>query len=228
MDHRPTLIPRFLLAAAIAAVAVLIGACGGPSATSRDTDGPRAGPLIAVTPSATASPSAVAPSTTRTRSPVASHGPADGPFLPQGWRRCVNNVEGFSVGYPSGWHTTEVRPREACRQFHPNVFEIPRESEYPLTALNVGRVEAMPGRADTIHERVLLWRETTVSGHRAVLAETESTGAGLYPVGTRWYGYTFRLGDHLVRVFAAAEPGAAGYADWKAVVDQAARTLHRG
>jgi hypothetical protein len=225
MNHPPTLIPQFLLAAAIAATAVLIGACGGPSATSSGTDGPRAGPPIAVTPSVTASPSAATPSATVTRSPAASHGPADGPFLPQGWRRCVNTNEGFSVGYPGAWHTTEVRPREVCRQFHPTVFEIPRESEYPLTALNVGRVEAMPDRADTIHERVLLWEETTVSGHRAVRAETESTGAGLYPVGTRWYGYTFRLGNHRVRVFASAEPGAAGYSEWKAVVDQAARTL---
>jgi hypothetical protein len=220
MNHPRTVILRLLLAAGIAAGAALTAACGGQPAVSIDPATPGTGPPIVARPSASSSPSAATPSATPPRSPVDA-------FLPQGWRRCVNTMEGFSVGYPRAWHTTEIRPREACRQFHPTAFEIPREGEYPLTALNVGRVDALPDRADTIHERVLLWEETTVSGRPAVRAETESTGAGLHPVGTRWYGYTFRIGNDLVRVFAAAEPGAAGYSDWKAVVDQAARTLRR-
>jgi hypothetical protein len=218
MNHPPTLTRRLFVAAAVGTGTALVAACGGPSVTSIDRDDRRAGPPPSVTPSATSSRSA-APTATVTRLPV------DNAVLPQGWQRCVNTLDGFSVGYPGGWHTTEIRPREACRQFHPTVFTIPRESEYPLTALNVGRVEALPGRADTIHERVLLWEETTVSGGRAVRTETESTGEGQHPVGTRWYGYTFRIGDDLVRVFAAAEPGASRYSDWKVVVDQAARTL---
>jgi hypothetical protein len=220
MNHPPTLTRRLFVAAALGAGTALVAACGGPSVPPIDRDDRSADPPSSVTPSVTASHSA-APVPTVTRLP------ADGRVLPRGWRLCVNTLDGFSVGYPGGWHTTEIRPQEACRQFHPTVFTIPPESEYPLTALNVGRVEGLPGRADTIHERVLLWEETTVSGRRAVRSEIESTGEGLHPVGTRWYGYTFRIGHDLVRVFAAAEPGATRYSDWKIVVDQAARTLRR-
>jgi hypothetical protein len=227
--NRPRSIRPILLLAVLGAGVALIPASVGPTTTSGEMTGQRPGTPVTVRPSASASPPAPAPppGVAETRPPAATKPPPAGPSLPQGWRLCVNPVEGFSTGYPSGWYTTEVRPSEVCRQFHPTIFEIPRESEYPQTALNVRLTNALPDRVDTEFERVLLWEETTVAGRPAVRVETESTGWGQHLAGSRSYGYTIRFGNTLITVFAAAEPDAAGYADWKAVVDRAAPTVRR-
>jgi hypothetical protein len=147
--------------------------------------------------------------------------------LPEGWLRCVNAVAGYSIGYPSGWYTTQIRSAEVCAQFHPSRFTIPLESEYPLTALNARRVEGLPARTDTAYEHTLLWQDVTVGGRRAVRFETSSTGEGQGLAGTRQYGYVIRHGGGLISVHTTAEPGETRYSAWKAVVDEAAHTLRR-
>lgn len=145
--------------------------------------------------------------------------------LPSGWQRCVNTAENYSIGYPGDWYTTQIRPAEVCAQIHPDRFVIPPESEYPLTALNVRRVTALPSSSDTEFERTLLWQRTTVAGRPAVRFETTSTGAGMDLEGTRRYGYAIRLGHALISVHTTAAPGETRYAVWREVVDRAARTL---
>jgi hypothetical protein len=203
---------RFVIAAVISATALGVGACARPAAVIE-------GPPPAVT-SASAGSSAPVTASAGAQSP-----PATGPSLPHGWRRCVNSVENYSIGYPGSWHTTQIRPEEACAQFHPSRFIIPLESEYPLTALNAKRVPAPPNRTGTEFERTLLWERTTVAGRTAVRFETSSTGAGLYQAGTRQYGYVIRLGHSLISIHTTAEPGETRYAAWKIVVNKAARTL---
>ena len=188
---------RLVLAAVIGAGVLGAGATAAPAAAGVAPVPP------AVTAAAAASPSA----------------------LPPGWRRCANPAENFSVGYPGSWHTTQIRPEEVCRQFHPDPFTIPPESEYPLTALNVRRVPEPPSRTGTEFERTLLWQRTTVAGRPAVRFETVSTGAGMEEAGTRHYGFVVRLGGGLVSVHTIAVPGETRYASWKRVVDRAARTL---
>jgi hypothetical protein len=192
---------RFVLAALIGASALSVGASARPASA-----GAAEGLPVAVT--------------------VAAHSPpAAGSSLPRGWRRCVNPDENYGIGYPSGWHTTQIRPEEVCAQFHPTRFTIPPESEYPLTALNAKKVTAPPSRAGTAYERTLLWKRTTVAGRHAVRFETTSTGEGLHQAGTRQYGYVIRLGRDLISIHTTAEPGEARYAAWKTVVNRAARTL---
>ena len=212
--HPRSLSSRFVLAAVVGASALGIGACGRPAAVGQ-VEG-----LPPVTVSGTASSSAAGTTSAAAHSP-----PATTPSLPPGWRRCVNSVENYSIGYPGNWHTTQIRPQEACAQFHPSRFSIPLDSEYPLTALNVKRVPAPPSRTDTEFEHTLLWQQTTVAGRHAVRFETSSTGAGLYQAGTRQYGYVIRLGHSLISVHTTAEPGETRYAAWKIVVNKAARTL---
>jgi hypothetical protein len=156
---------------------------------------------------------------------AAEHAAPGKASLPRGWQRCVNTAENYSIGYPGDWYTTQIRPEEVCAQIHPDPFVIPPESEYPLTALNVRRVTALPSRSSTEFERTLLWQRTTVAGRPAVRFETASTGAGMDPKGTRRYGYTFRLDHALISVHTAAAPGETRYAAWRKVVNRAARTL---
>ncbi|GLY99076.1 hypothetical protein [Actinoplanes sp. NBRC 103695] len=164
-------------------------------------------------------PAAAAPVT------VAEHAAPAHVSSPGGRQRCVNTAENYSIGYPGNWYTTQIRPEEVCNQAHPDRFTIPLESEYPLTALNVRRVTALPSRGGTESERTLLWQRTTVAGRPAVRFETVSTGAGMDLEGTRRYGYVIRLGHALISVHTAAAPGETRYAAWRKVVDRAARTL---
>jgi hypothetical protein len=212
--HRPgSPKSRLLLAAVIGASVLSIGACGRPAAVE----------AVEALPPAT-EPGAAAPSAPVTASGTA-HSPPAGSSLPRGWRRCVNPIEKYSIGYPGTWHTTQIRPAEACVQFHPSRFTIPLESEYPLTALNAKRVQALPSRTGTGSERTLFWKRTTVAGRHAVRFETASTGEGLNRAGTRTYGYVIRLGHSLISVHTTAEPGESRYAAWKTVVNKAVRTL---
>jgi hypothetical protein len=205
---------RFLVAAAVSASTLGIGAFGQPAA---------AGTVESLPPAAVSGTSG---STDLVAASRAAHSPsAAKSSLPHGWKRCVNFPENYSIGYPGTWHTTQIRPEEVCAQFHPSEFTIPPESEYPLTALNARRVGAPPSRDDTEFEHTLLWEQTTVGGRRAVRFETSSTGAGLYEAGTRQYGYVLRLGQSLISVHTTAAPGEARYAAWQTVVDKAVRTL---
>jgi hypothetical protein len=212
--HRPGS-PKFHipLAVVIGASALGIGACSRPAAVGTIEDPPPA------------AVSGAAGFGLVTASGAAHSPPAASPSLPHGWRRCVNFIENYAIGYPGTWHTTQIRPSEVCAQFHPDRFTIPPDSEYPLTALNARRVPAPPSRTDTEFERTLLWEQTTVAGRHAVRFETASTGAGLYLTGTRQYGYVIGLGHDLISVHTTAEPGEARYGAWKSVVDKAVRTL---
>ncbi|RSM64123.1 hypothetical protein DMB66_21040 [Actinoplanes sp. ATCC 53533] len=212
--HRGRIRSRFVLAAVIGASTLGLGACAQPAPVG----------VVEVPPPAATS------GTTSASAPVtdaaAAHSPpGTGTSLPRGWKRCVNTAENFSIGYPGTWHTTQIRPEEACAQFHPSRFTIPLDSEYPLTALNAKRVQAAPSRAGTEYERTLLWQQTTVAGRQAVRFETSSTGAGQGLAGTRQYGYVIRLGHGLISIHTTAEPGETRYAAWKTVVNKAVRTL---
>jgi hypothetical protein len=211
--HRPGSPTRLVLAAVIGVSALGVGGCGRPAAVGESAHLP---------PAVTSGTAGSAALVTASKADTPA---APGPSLPHGWRRCVNTVENYSVGYPGDWYTTQIRPEEVCAQVHPSRFTIPPESEYPLTALNVRRVPAPPSRTDTMFDRTLLWEKTTVAGRRGVRFETSSTGEGLYQAGTRQYGYVIRLGRGLISVHTTAEPGETRYAAWKSVVDRAVRTL---
>jgi hypothetical protein len=195
---------RFVLAAVLGASALGAGAYAQPAP-------------------AEAAPPATIDAATIGSAITALNRPAAGQSTPRGWKRCDNGD--YSIAYPGRWHTTQIRPEEACAQFHPSRFTIPPESEYPLTALNARRVQAPPSRSGTAYERTLRWQRTTVAGRPAVRFETVSTGEGLNRAGTRQYGYVIRLGQGLVSVHTTAEPGETRYAAWKTVVNKAARTL---
>jgi hypothetical protein len=70
---------------------------------------------------------------------------------------------------------------------------------------------------------------TSVGSNEAVRFEEILTGEGLYPKGTKEYGYVIELRGSVYRVYATWCPGDDGdYADWKTVVDRAVRTLDVG
>jgi hypothetical protein len=136
---------------------------------------------------------------------------------------------GFEIGYPADWHTASLNPQQVCQLFDPIAFIVPVDSEYPLTALNAVQTTgafdpAVSGKADPYAE-TLLREETTVGGRRAVRFEESLFQTGIFPVGTKRYGYVIDRDGTEFLVFTIAVPSIVEYADWKAVVDQAVETL---
>jgi hypothetical protein len=205
---------RVVLIALTVGAAVLAGACAAPTAGNGG-----AGQVAAPTPTATGRGGAGTPTSPRAPSPTS--------VVPGGWRLCTNPHVGYSIAFPGDWYTSAVRTTEVCSQFHPTRFTVPESGEYPPTALNVRPASGLPTEpTDSIHARTLLWEMTSVGGHDALRFEQELTGEGLYPKGTKEYGYVIELNGGYYRVHATWCPGEdAAYADWKTVVDRAVRTL---
>ncbi len=124
---------------------------------------------------------------------------------------CVDRVEGYSVAYPARWQTNTGEVLGPCSIFHPDPFEIPRDSEMPVElAVTIGfenmpfaeLTGEMPGRREISRER------TTVDGRAAVRMVSESTGDGLHERDLRAYQYFVDLGDEtmVATTYDAGEP----------------------
>jgi hypothetical protein len=170
------------------------------------------------------------PATAGTKTAQAAPNASAARSLPDGWRRCNNPYYRYSIGYPRHWYTAQIRRSEVCRQFDRQPFTIPPYSEYPMTALNAVpttmTVRAyVRGATQPEFAVTLLKQNTWVCGRHAVRFETVSTGEGLYPKGTRTYGYAINRNGTAFVVFTMTPPGDSLYARNKVVVDRAVRTL---
>jgi hypothetical protein len=155
--------------------------------------------------------------------------------LTQEWSHCVDTQAGYDVEYPADWHrggTVEdpARPALLCRFFDPEPFNIPPNSDFFGTALEIGPDDqpfddALASLIDTrFNETVLRERLSLQGRHRAFRLELVATGQGLAERGTRTYEYLVRrlYGPPLfLRTTAAPDEPLVH----RAVVDHAATTL---
>jgi hypothetical protein len=144
------------------------------------------------------------------------------------WNRCTNPVAGFSISYPPGWYTDHPAPELACFYFDPRRFEVPRDSDFSGTALEVvpgGTFsEALDAWTDEQFVRVLERGDLELQGRRAVRLHTETvSGAELAP-GTRTYLYIVEREGDAVLVRTTSTAGI-DYTPWRRIVDEAVRTL---
>jgi hypothetical protein len=109
-------------------------------------------------------------------------------------QRCNNREYGFQVSYPAGWAVNPPNGLPACSAFDPDdagmpaVGEIPRDIAIVIHRHRVPLHRTTDFDADpTVH--AVSRDETTVDGRRAVVAELQHTGQGMYPQGGRQYGY---------------------------------------
>jgi hypothetical protein len=131
--------------------------------------------------------------------------------LPQGWRRCVNEAEGWSIGYPGTWFTTDLytdaltgeterHPRIACAYIDPRRFTLPHDGDPSGKALGAG-VGSVPMETtvgyltDPLFYRTLMRDAWVVLGMPAVRLEVEALGMPLPLKGTLRYGWIVDLGD---------------------------------
>jgi hypothetical protein len=151
--------------------------------------------------------------------------------LPQGWALCSNDDRGFAIGFPGRWHADEVAEHESCEYFDPDPFEVPPQSDFSGTALEIDPVgeeyqTVVDGLVDRRFARVLARRETTVAGRPAVRIETEASGASLEGKGTKVTSWVVDRGG---TAFIARTTGFLGqgfeYASHQATLDRAIETL---
>jgi hypothetical protein len=150
---------------------------------------------------------------------------ANAPRPVRPWPRCENTALGYSIAYPPGWHH-----ERNCAFFDPEPFTVPENSDFYGAALEVQVAQdswanVVGGLTDARFARTVSRRELRVNGRRAVLAEVEATGAGLFERGYRLYAYVVDVpGRSPVIVQATRRPGAE-WAGRKAVADRAVRSL---
>jgi hypothetical protein len=150
--------------------------------------------------------------------------------LPQGWALCSNHDRGFAVGFPARWHTDEVAEQESCEYFDPDPFDVPPQSDFSGTALEIdpGGEEyrvVVDGLVDRRFARVLARKETTVLGRPAVRIETEATGQGFEDRGVKVTSWVVDRDGAAFVVRTTGFPGKADYATRQATLDRAIETL---
>jgi hypothetical protein len=156
-----------------------------------------------------------------------------------GWNLCTNSRRGYTIGYPSGWYTTHLRPLQACEYFDPAPFEIAPGTEFPPTALFAALTDEpvetyVDQLTDPMFFETIRREETTVGDRPAVLIETSATGQGESEPGERTYGYVVDVGcigdvcrkaGRAFVVLATGLPGDERYEEFKAVADEAVQTV---
>lgn len=141
------------------------------------------------------------------------------------WDRCRSEALGYSIAYPAGWHTDGK-----CSFFDPEPFTVPENSDFYGTALEVQVPQEsfeniVRGFTDERFARTISRRDVIVGGRRAVLAESEATGEGLFERGFRTYAYVVDVpGRPPIVVQATRAPGTE-WAGRRAIADRAVRSL---
>ena len=135
-------------------------------------------------------------------------------------QRCEHAGDGYSVAYPSAWHT------ESCEFFHPDEFEAPEQTELLGVAIVVSRepvaFDAVAGEQPT--RRDVEREELSVANRPAVRLEYVSTGDALLPEGVPVYEVLVDLG---AETLIASTRGLDGidYEESKDVLDRMMESL---
>lgn len=129
---------------------------------------------------------------------------------PVTWNTCTNPIQGFSIDYPAAWHTDHPAPELACFFFDPRRFEVPGDSDFTGTALEVVLATAdWDFRSRT---------RVTLGDREAIRFEA------LREEGLVVYGYVIEAGARTISVVTTANRGV-DYSAWRQIVDKAAGTL---
>jgi hypothetical protein len=154
--------------------------------------------------------------------------PADG--LPAGWTLCVNEHQGYAVGYPARWHAPALSAESECTFFDPRRFELPENSDVYGAALQVAPAQqpfdvVARSLTDPRFQETVTRDELEVGGRHAVRVEARATGEGLYERGLLTYTYLLDRGARPPLMLQAFRAPRSKWAQRKSVLDRAARSI---
>jgi hypothetical protein len=172
----PATRPAALVAASLVA-ALLLAGCPGPDNADVELDSPPEEPAPPIDPAPPPDPD--------------DDVDVDAGRLAQ---QCTNPEFGFQVQYPEGWMVNEGNGLPPCSAFDPEATAMPAVGDIPRDiAVTFHRDRVAFQRATDFQGDIgvdpLSREATTVDGRRAVVAELESTGGGMYPAGQTQYVY---------------------------------------
>lgn len=180
------------------AVALGLAGCAGPSATGSDSQS--------------------TPTLTRQLSQAAEPTPTytPDPSTAASTRRCTNEEYGFSVTYPSDWHTNEPADVQgehvaACALFAPVAdFEVlPEVVNVPIFLKHESG--SLPAGGTPV----------AIDGHTGVKVETEVNGVA-------WYAYYAEVSDGTLFAAFAFDNGSAPFEESRTVLDSMIATINLG
>lgn len=128
---------------------------------------------------------------------------------------CTNREYGFQVRYPTGWVVNEANGLTPCSAFDPDDARMPPATEIPRDIAIVIHRDQVPFERATDFDgdptvQAVSRERTTVDGRRAIVAELQHTGQGMYPQGGRQYGYYIDVDGATLMAFThgidAADP----------------------
>ena len=142
---------------------------------------------------------------------------------------CENELEGFEMGYPAGWHVNDPDTAGPCRVFDPQPFTLQPQSEIPQGLAVVVKMEHVSWermREGDQEGEVLRREELTVAGREAVLLEIRAgQDAPLQEPGTLSYLYLVRVGPERTFIARTTDRGQMPYPDKQRVLDEIVTTL---
>jgi hypothetical protein len=157
--------------------------------------------------------------------------------IPDGWEKCTNTAYGYSIGFPSNWHTTNVFEGKqdlanACQWFSQESFGpqgnlVAEGWGYPLELAIRGPFDEVRSQeTDPDEVDLLVEEELFVEGQRAVRLEYETLIDVVGDTGLH-YEYLIELDpERTLIVHTTATRGVIGvYAENKVVLDYAVDTL---
>lgn len=164
----------------LAALALLVGACGDDDGTTM----PSSGEVPSTTTPDTTTSTATSSSTTTSTTTQADDGDVQ-------LEQTCESPDGFTISYPGDWEAVSD-----CGQFGPAPLDAPTPNTDERTGVVSGFVDLVPFEqvsepTEGDDER----QETTVAGQPAVRVEGEQSGVGLYPEGTAYVRWLVDLSD---------------------------------
>ncbi len=144
---------------------------------------------------------------------------------------CSNEAIGYTVRFPTDWHTNDNTVVGPCVAFGPDPFVVEPATEL-IMPIVIGRTEE--ALADAVAQltpqfyEILFQEETTVAGRDAILVETRATGEGLLDAGIDQYSYYVTLDAESTLVLTATEIEGIDYEMTKDILDQMVTTLQLG
>lgn len=149
--------------------------------------------------------------------------------------RCVapagpRSGDGYSIGYPEGWHVNTPEIVAPCSLFDSEPLEVPMDSEIPIEiAITIG-IESVPYdtmTGDVMGRRDLSRERTRIDGREAMRVRAETTGEGLYDAGIGSYHYSVDLGEETL-IATTFDAGPLPFDRKRAVLDAMMSSLRFG
>ena len=177
--------------AGLAAIALIVGACGSSTATMPAPATAAGGATAAPTRATRTGAAPTVAATEDTTSAPATAGTSVAAGV-----TCHSDKLGLTVTYPANWYAYNGDSGRACTYFDPKPFPTITDASDPMGLIElVSFQDSMRSLVAQPGGKVLSTKTVTVDGKTATVMEIDDTGVGVAPNGMHEYEYLVDLGS---------------------------------